>query len=156
MAKPFSVDLRERILKTYDEGKSNREEVAKRYRVSLGMVKKLIQQRRHSGDIKPRYDRCGRKPKILGLHQRQMRTLLAKKPDLTLEELRKATALECTLPAIHYVLVRMGLSYKKRRFEQASRTAAMLPKSEGSGAGNKAGSTRHGLSSSTKVRPKRT
>lgn len=156
MAKPFSIDLRERILKSYDEAKSTREEVAKRYRVSLGMVKKLIQQRRHTGDIKPRYDRCGRKPKILASHQKQMRALLAQKPDMTLEELRKATGLECTLPAIHYVLVKMGLSYKKRLSEPVSKAAPTLSRRGGSGAASKAGSTRRSLSSSTKVRPKRT
>jgi transposase len=35
----LSLDLRERILACYDEGESTREEVAERFRVSLGMVK---------------------------------------------------------------------------------------------------------------------
>lgn len=43
-----------------------------------------------------------------------MRRLLGQKPDLPLAQLRTAVGLECTLPAIHYVLVKMGLSYKKR------------------------------------------
>ena len=46
-----SLDLRERILDTYDAGEGPREDVARRFRVSLGMVKKLLQQRRHTGDI---------------------------------------------------------------------------------------------------------
>jgi hypothetical protein len=33
---------------------------------------------------------------------------------MTLAELREALGLKCTLPAIHYVLVDMGLTYKKR------------------------------------------
>ena len=41
-----SVDLRERILDAYDQAEGNREEIAHRYRVSLGLVKKLLQQRR--------------------------------------------------------------------------------------------------------------
>lgn len=109
----LSLDLRERILSTYDEGHSTREDVARCYRVSLGMVKKLLQQRRTTGDISARHHRAGRKPKIKGVHQRQMRSLLAKKPDLTLAELRIALELDCTLPAIHYVLAKIGLSYKK-------------------------------------------
>lgn len=32
---------------------------------------------------------------------------------MTFVELREALGLECTLPAIHYVLVDMGLTYKK-------------------------------------------
>lgn len=123
----ISLDLRRRIVKAYDQGRSTREEVAARYEVSLGMVKKLIQQRRHTGDIAARHHRSGRKPKILAVHQRQLRALLKNKPDLTLEELRGALGLECTLPAIHYTLEKMGLSYKKRRSVPASRTARTSP-----------------------------
>jgi hypothetical protein len=43
-----------------------------------------------------------------------MRVLLAQKPDMTLKELREALGLDCSLPAIHYVLSEMGLTYKKR------------------------------------------
>ena len=47
--KTTSLDLRRRIVETYDEGKWTQEEVAKRFRVSLGMVKKLLAQRRAIG-----------------------------------------------------------------------------------------------------------
>jgi transposase len=119
----LSLDLRERILASYDNEEGNRVEIAARYRVSLGMVKKLLQQRRHTGDIAARHHRSGRKPKIVGVHQRQMRVLLSKKPDMTLKELRSAMELECTLPAIHYVLEKMGLTFKKRHSAPASKTA---------------------------------
>ncbi len=118
----LSLDLRERILSSYDRKEGTREEVAVRYQVSLGMVKKLLQQRRRTGDIGPRHRYSGRKPKILGAHRQQMRSLLSKKPDLTLKELRSAMQLSCTLPAIHYVLEAMGLTYKKRHSGPASRT----------------------------------
>jgi transposase len=98
----LSVDLRERILAAYDRGGATQAEVAERFRVSVGMVKKLVQQRRHTG-IRPRHHRSGRKPKILPVHQSRLQELLAGKPDLTLAELRAATGLKCTLPAIHYV-----------------------------------------------------
>lgn len=121
--KALSLDLRERILEAYDLKEGTREDIAKRYRVSLGMVKKLIQQRRHTGQIAARYDRCGRKPTILQSHCQHMRRLLAKKADLTLEQLRSEVGLSCTLPAIHYALAKMGLTYKKRRLGQASKGA---------------------------------
>ena len=47
----FSLDLRTRILAAYDAGEGTRETVAARFRVSLGMVKKLLQQRRRTGDL---------------------------------------------------------------------------------------------------------
>jgi len=118
----LSLDLRERILTSYDQEESTREQIAGRYRVSLGMVKKLLQQRRDTGDIRPRHRYSGRKPKILGSHRQQLRKLLDKKPDQTLKELRSAVQLSCSLPAIHYVLKAMGLTYKKRHSAPASRT----------------------------------
>ncbi len=122
----LSLDLRERILASYDHQEGTREEIAQRYRVSLGMVKKLLQQRRRTGDIGPRHHCSGRKPLILAAHQGRMRALLGRKPDLTLKELRAALGLGCTLPAIHYALEKMGLTYKKRHSGPASRTARTL------------------------------
>jgi transposase len=117
-----SLDLRERILHSYDHKEGTRDEIARRYRVSLGMVKKLLQQRRRTGDIRPRHRFSGRKPMILESHRRKMRELLGRKPDLTLEELRRAVAVSCTLQAIHYVLEKMGLTYKKRLSAPANKT----------------------------------
>jgi transposase len=136
--KALSLDLRERILTTYDKENGTREQVARRFRVSLGMVKKLIQQRRHTGEIGSRRHLCGRKPRILESHRSQMRAILKKKPDMTLKELREAVALDCTLPAIHYVLENMGLTYKKRLSMPASKSARMSPKRGRFGAAGKA------------------
>jgi len=119
--KTLSLDLRERILASYDGQEGCRQTIADRYRVSLGMVKKLLQQRRRTGEIGPRHHYAGRKPVIVGTHRHQMRILLSKRPDMTLRELRDALALTCTLPAIHYALDGMGLTYKKRLFGPANR-----------------------------------
>src|SRR5271154_524491 len=138
----LSLDLRQRILVSYDNEEGTRPEIARRFRVSLGMVKKLLQQRRHTGDIAPRYRFCGRKPMIGGSHQSQMRTMLAKKNDLTLKELREATGLECSLQAINVVLGKMGLTYKKRHSAPANKTARTSRGRVGSGADGKRAWTR--------------
>ena len=140
----ISLDLRERILVSYDQKEGTREEIAHRFRVSLGMVKKLLQQRRHGGDIGPRYHRCGLKPGKVAAQGQTFRQLLSRKPDMTLEELRRATALDCTLPAIHYVLEKMGLTYKKRHSGPVNKTAGTSRRRAGSGAVDKAVSTRPG------------
>ena len=138
----LSLDLRERILTAYDRHEGTRPEVAHRFRVSLGMVKKLLQQRRRTGDIAPRHRFCGRKPMIVGTHQSQMRALLAKKSDLTLKELREATGLQCSLQAINVVLGKMGLTYKKRRCAPASKTVQTLRGRGGSGGSGRQDLTR--------------
>ena len=70
-----SLDLRERILASYDNDEGTREVIARRFRVSLGLVKKLLQQRRHTGDIAPRHRYSGRKPTIVTAHRSQFRRL---------------------------------------------------------------------------------
>ena len=144
MKRPISLDLRQRILTSYDHNEGTRQEIAHRFRVSLGMVKKLLQQRRQTGDIAPRYNRCGRRPKIVASHRQKLRQLLSRKPDLTLEELRRAAQLDCTIQAIHYVLEDMGLTYKKRRSAPVNRTGRTLPVRAGTGAENSPRSTRLG------------
>jgi len=140
----ISLDLRERILGSYDNEEGSRQEIAARYRVSLGMVKKLLQQRRRLGQIAPLHRNSGRKPLILPTHRRELRALLGKKSDLTLRELREALSVDCTLQAVHYALEKMGLTLKKRRSEQASKTVRTSRRPAGRGGGIKAASTRRG------------
>ena len=121
--KTTSLDLRKRNLACYDTGKETRVSVAKRFCVSLGMVKKLIQQRRHLGDIAPLHWRAGRKPLFTPEHREQMLAAIRRQPDTTLAEFRDLLGLDCSLVAIHLVLARMGMTYKKRRFGPANRTA---------------------------------
>ena len=117
----LSLDLRERIMASYDNKEGSRQEIADRYRVSLGMVKKLLQQRKRTGEIAPRHRYSGRKPIIVAAHHRRFESLLSQKPDLTLKELREAVELKCSLPAIHYALEGLGLTYKKDTPSQRTR-----------------------------------
>lgn len=134
----LSLDLRERIVACYDKGEGTRDEIAKRFGVSLGMVKKLLQQRRRTGSIKSRHHLAGRKKLIVAAHRIAIRQHLKRKPDMTLAELREALGLQCTLPAIHYVLVDMGLTYKKRLSVPPSKTAKMSGGHGGAGSASKA------------------
>lgn len=147
--KTLSLDLRERIVAAYDAEEGSREEIGHRFRVSLGMVKKLLQQRRRTGDIGPRHFRSGRKPRLLEAYRERLQRLLAEKPDLTLEQMRSGLAITCSLPAIHYVLEKMGLTYKKRRSGLLSRIGRTSSERAGDGSAARAGSIQRRSSSST-------
>ncbi len=156
MKKPISLDLRERIVTAYDEKAGTREEIAKRFKVSLGMVKKLLAQRRRTGDLRARCRYCGRKARLMPEHGRRIRELVAREPDLTLEEIKQRLGLKHTVAAIHWVLAKMGLTYKKRRSMRPSRTVPMSQRPGARGGGAKAESIRPGWSSSTSRRPRQT
>lgn len=117
----LSLDLRRRILDSYDAGEGTRQDIADRYRVSLGMVKKLLSQRKRTGDIAPRHGHSGRKPYFTPEHRLRMQALIDRQPDATLEEIQEELSLDCTLPAIHYVLKDMGMSFKKNASRQRAR-----------------------------------
>ena len=125
--KTITLEVRERILKSYAQPGRTRSEVATWFGVSVGMVKKLLQQRRQIGDVAPQHHRAGRKPMITLAHRKRFQTLLQEQPDLTLAELRTATGLTCSLPAIFYVLSDLGLTYKKRHCGRVSRNGKTSP-----------------------------
>ena len=154
--KTISVEMRGRMMAVYDRGESTREAVAKRFDVSLGFIKKLLSQRKREGTIEPLYHRAGRKAKLEPEHGQRLKDEVARKPDSTLEELKEALGLECTPQAIHWVLNKMGLTYKKRRCEPASRTGRTSSKRGKSGVRAKAGLKDKGWSSSTNRRQRQT
>jgi len=154
--KTLSVDLRQRILDSYDQDEGTRQQVAERFRVSLGMVKKLLSQRRHRGEIGPQHYRSGTKARLLEADRRRLNQLVARCPDLTLAQMREKLGLTCSLPTIHLALRALGLTYKKKRYVPASKTAKTSRARGDAGVGSSRASTRRGSSSSTRRRPKPT
>ena len=143
-------------METYDEGKWTQEEVAKRFRVSVGMIKKLLQQRRRTGQIEPRHRFSGRKARLLPERGQELKALVAKQPDLTLVQIKERLSLACTIPVIHQVLAKLGLTYKKRLSMRPNKTGRTSPRPGGDGNAVRAGSTRPGWSSLTSWLPRRT
>jgi len=156
MKKTLSLDLRERIVAAYDAKEGTREEVAKRFRVSLGMVKKLLEQRTRTGDLRPRHRFSGRKARLMPEQGSRLRQLIAQEPDLTLAEMKARLELNCTVAAVHWVVTRLGLTYKKRRSMRPSKTGRTSRRPVANGAEAKAGSIPPGWSSSTSRRPRPT
>jgi transposase len=82
MATPYSLDLRERILKDYDGGYPI-DDLVVHYEVSRSWLYSLIKQRRESGSIAPRIYRPGKKKK-LSAHEQTVRQVVAAHHDATL------------------------------------------------------------------------
>ena len=86
--KPYSKDLRLRVLSAVDSGKP-REEVAKTFSVSMPTIKRWLKRRRETGDVEPRAipGRPSRKGAML---KEWLPHHLEANDDLTLEEHRQA------------------------------------------------------------------
>lgn len=52
--KPYSLDLRQKIIHTYETESISQRQLAKRYGVALSFVQKLLKQYRETGSIAPK------------------------------------------------------------------------------------------------------
>ncbi len=86
--KPYSKDLRIRVLAAVDGG-TPREEVAKTFAVSVPSIKRWLRRRRHTGDVSPK-PIPGRTPLKGAALKGWLPGHLKGNPDLTLEEHREA------------------------------------------------------------------
>jgi len=118
MGKPYSLDLRERIVAYVLAGHSARA-AARVFGVSPSTSVRLVAEHRRCGNIAPK--RQGRAPGTVGKlapHVDFLIEIVQCEPDITLHELAGALEEACgvhvQLSSIHRALVRTGYSYKKR------------------------------------------
>ena len=109
----YSMDLRTRVLRDWDEG-VRAEDVAAKYRVSRAWVHRLVQRRRETGEIGPRLQTRFRAQALAG-HEDRLRFLVTAQPDQTLTELRAALPTSASLATIWRALDRLHLTVKKNR-----------------------------------------
>ena len=133
MAPPYSLDLRKRILKDYDDG-TPVEDLVQHYEVSRSWLYSLIKQRRDTGNIAPRARQPGRKQK-LAPYEQEVRQLVAEHPDSTLadfcEMLSKQVSVSTT--TLCDFLRRLKITRKKRLFVQSNSNAKTLPNNANNG-----------------------
>ena len=86
--KPYSRDLRVRVLAAVDGG-APREEVAETFSVSVPSIKRWLKRRRETGDVAPK-PIPGRPPLKGAALKEWLPQHLKDDPDLTLEEHREA------------------------------------------------------------------
>ncbi len=122
--KPTSIDLRERIVAAYDACEGTRQQIADRFKVSLGLVKKLLGQRKCLGTIEPQYQNVGRKPAFDDENLKQLDKFLQKHTDATLMEIQEhfSDNISCSLQAIANAIKRLDWRYKKKRYVPVNKT----------------------------------
>jgi transposase len=119
----YSIDLRERVVAACDRGEGTREQIARRFCVSVAWVYKLLARRRQTGSIAPKPHGGGQPPAFHGESAERLRKAVEDCPDATLEELREAAGVGCGTSAVFRALRRLGLPRKKSPSGLPSRTA---------------------------------
>lgn len=117
--KAYSVDLRQKIIDTYENEKISQRQLAQRFRVTLGFIIKLLKQYRETGDISPKTS-PGRPRQLNEEQMETVKALVEEQPDITLAELQAAVeeryAVKVSMPTMCRVLQRLQLSRKKKPY----------------------------------------
>ena len=124
MGKPYSLDLRERVVSALEGGLSTRQAAA-RFSVGIATVGTWGRLKRAQGDVRPAKQG---KPKgsVLDAHEEFILGVLRSKPDTTLDEVVERLAAERDVrvvrTAVWKFLDRHGQTHKKRLGTPVSKT----------------------------------
>lgn len=124
MGAAYSQDLRDRILAAIDRGMSTMQ-IADIFMVSPAWVRRVAQRRREAGETTPR--KMGG-PGPIKIDRARLAELVREHPDATLAELRDMLGVDCAVSSVSAALIKMGLSFKKRRSTPPSRSGPTSPK----------------------------
>lgn len=83
--KPYSIDLREKIIRVYEAGNTSIRKVAQRFKVSPNTVQELVKRKREKGTLEPS-PATGGKPSQLSGYEQQIDEMISEHPDYTLAE----------------------------------------------------------------------
>ena len=119
MMKPFSEDLRARMVVVYEETALSYPQVAERFQVSESSVRRFVKQWRETGMVTPKLPINGRQPKMNEEGGAILAELVKMHVDASQDELRERLAVNTgtlvSQPTLCRALQRARITRKKRR-----------------------------------------
>jgi transposase len=115
--RPYSVDLRQKILDTYLAGGISQRQLSERFRVTLSFIEKLLKQHRDTGSIAPKVRTQQTPTKLTSAQLETLAALVSKNNDATLaelqEQLKQATGVIIGRSTVDRMLSKLNLTRKK-------------------------------------------
>lgn len=115
MGKPYSENLRERVVRAVEEGRTHKE-VASLYKIGERTVRRSVSLWRETVGVRSQAKFGGHVKHKLVPHAEKVKELIAKRPDMTLKELKEALAKDgigVSKSAIDRYVKFLGISHKK-------------------------------------------
>jgi transposase len=141
--KPYSLDLRRRVLGAWQRGEGSQRQLASRFLVHLTFVRNLLRLYRQTGSLEPRPHGGGRRSRAEGPVLERLAQRVAARPDDTLDEHRERLTAEggplLSRAALWRALARLQLTVKKKPARHRARPkagagpAATVPRAIGRG-----------------------
>jgi len=114
----YSLDLRQRVVRAYEQGRASIAEIAARFGVGPTFVKKMLRQHRATGDLQERPHGGGRPASLSPKQRRLLRRKVERERDISLAELqtylRETAQVEAHVSTISRALKALDLPRKKR------------------------------------------
>ena len=111
---PLSKDLRERVAAAVDNREGSLRQIARRFRVSVPFITRLLKRRRLTGSLAPKPHGGGHPAALDQKDLERLRRLLKEAPDATLQELRQRLGVDCGPMAIWRALRRLKITRKEK------------------------------------------
>jgi transposase len=128
MASSYSQDLRDRVIDAVTQAGMSRRAAGARFGVSDAAAIKWVERFEATG-LRTPVGTGGHRPSALKPHKDFIEAALTDKPDITLDALCKQLAAQLGVKADTSMMSRFlrgaGITFKKRRWRRASRTAPM-------------------------------
>ena len=121
----YSIDLRERVVASVENGECNIPAAARRYKISEPTIERWLARKRRTGNVAP-VGHAGGPSRKLAAAEAVIRAAVKAQPDATLEELcervKKETGIQSDRSMMCRELARLKLPRKKSRSMPVSGT----------------------------------
>lgn len=115
--KPYSLDLRQKIVTVYENEPISQRQLAKRFGVALSFIQKLLKQKRKTGSIAPKVRTQQTPTKLNAPQLATLAQLVEENNDATLAELadmlEAATGVRIGRSTVDRMLKTLNLTVKK-------------------------------------------
>jgi transposase len=140
--RPYSTDLRERIVDAYYKAEGSVRELATRFKVAPKTVQNYLNRKRETGSVEPRPHGGGPAPKLDDAGVRELRTVVEEKNDRTLgeiaNELDRRFKVRVGRSTVWRIMDRLGITRKKNATRRRRRSARGAGGTQGLPAGDRA------------------
>ncbi|AUB43187.1 MULTISPECIES: helix-turn-helix domain-containing protein [Nostoc] len=116
--KPYSSDLRQKVINAHNNQEGSQRQLAKRFSVSLSFVQSLLRRYRNSGTVEAKPRGGGQKPKLNHEQLALVELLVESDNDATLvelcEQLEQKTQLKISRSTMGRITQKLNLTRKKK------------------------------------------
>ncbi|MEL6931453.1 MAG: IS630 family transposase, partial [Cyanobacteria bacterium J06600_6] len=130
--KPYSIDLRQKIIKVYEQENISIRKLAQRFQVSKSFIQKLIKQYRETGDINPQVQGGSPPTKINPEQLVVLMEIIDSNNDATLEELcdllQEKTGITVSRSTMGRITLRLNYTGQKKTLHAAEKESNRVQK----------------------------